>query len=127
MVSMKRAIATAELVLIFPAVLFMTALFVRNLQPQQFEPAHSAQRVVMWYADRVHLGLWVLLILLPLFVLFTGSVTLLGTWRYDAALREATRKTLAAVRAHLSTLLIAVATLASGIILAAVALHVMTD
>jgi len=45
---MKRAIAAAELVLIFPAALFMTALFVRNLQPQQFEPAHTAQRIVSW-------------------------------------------------------------------------------
>ena len=29
----KRAIAATELLLIFPATLFMTALFVRNLQP----------------------------------------------------------------------------------------------
>jgi hypothetical protein len=34
----KRAIAAAELLLVFPAVLFMTALFVRNLQPLQYEP-----------------------------------------------------------------------------------------
>jgi hypothetical protein len=38
--------------LMFPAVLFMGALVVRMLQPLQHEPAHTAQRIVMWYALR---------------------------------------------------------------------------
>jgi hypothetical protein len=42
----KRAIAATELLLIFPAALFMMALFVRNLQPLQYEPARTAQRIV---------------------------------------------------------------------------------
>ena len=73
----KRAIAASELLLIFPAALFMTALFVRNLQPQQYEPAHTAQRIVDWYAVRPRTGLWGLLIALPLAVLLTGGGTLL--------------------------------------------------
>jgi len=45
----------------------------------------------------------------------------------DAALRQAARGTLAAVRANLATLLIAGATPTAGGILAIVALHMMTD
>ena len=61
----KRVIAVTELVLIFPAVLFMTALVLRNLQPLQYEPARSAQQLVMWYAGRMW-TLWFLLLGLPL-------------------------------------------------------------
>jgi hypothetical protein len=123
----KYTIATTELLLIFPAALFMTALFVRNLQPQQFEPAHTAQQIVTWYAARPRIGLWVFLIALPLAVLVTGCGTLLRMWSNDVELRQAARHTLATVRAHLATLLVAGATLASGGVLAIVALHLLTD
>ena len=125
--AIRRTIAATELLLIFPAALFMTALFVRNLQPQQYEPARSAQQIVMWYAARQHLGLWVLLIALPLAVLVIGCITLLRSWNEDAGLRQATRQTLSAIRAHLATLFVAASTLAAGGILAIVALHVLTD
>jgi hypothetical protein len=125
--AMKRAVAATELLLIFPAALFMTALFVRNLQPQQYEPAHTAQRIVMWYAARPHVGLWVLLMALPLTVLVIGLVTVLRTWSSDGELRQATLKVMAAVREHWATLLTAAATLTAGGVLAIVALHVLTD
>ena len=124
---MRRAIATTELLLIFPATLFMTALFVRNLQPQQYEPARSAQRIVMWYAAQRHWGLWVLLILLPLAVLAIGGASLLRDWSADASLRNAVRRTFGAIRAHFATLLVALATITAGGILACVAIHVLTD
>jgi hypothetical protein len=127
MTVIKRAIAATDLLLIFPAALFMTALFVRNLQPLQYEPAHTAQRIVTWYADRPRIGLWVLLIALPLAVLISGCGTLLHIWSHEAELRQAAWQTLAAIRAHLATLLVAGATLTAGGILAIVALHVLTD
>jgi hypothetical protein len=123
----KRAIAAAELLLVFPAALFMTALFVRNLQPLQYEPARTAQRIVDWYAVRPRIGLWGLLIALPLAVLLTGCGTLLRNWSADVQLREAARQTLAVIRTHLATLLVAGATLTAGGILAIVALHMLTD
>jgi hypothetical protein len=123
----KRTVAATELLLIFPAVLFMTALFVREVQPQQFEPAHSAQRIVMWYAGRPYVGLWVLLMALPLAVLVTGCITLLRTWSRDDQLRRAALQTLAEIRAHFATLCVAAATLTAGAVLAIVALHVLTD
>lgn len=123
----KYTLAAAELLLIFPAVLFMTALFVRNLQPQQYEPAHTAQQIVTWYAGQPRLGLWVFLMALPLGVLVTGGVTLLHGWSRDVELRQAARQALALIRAHLATLLVAGATLTAGGILAIVGLHVLTD
>ena len=127
MSTLKRTIAAMELLLILPATLFMAALFVRNLQPQQYEPAHSAQRIVMWYASKPHFGLWILLIALPLAVLFIGSGMLLKSWNDDAGLRQATRQTVAVVRTHLATLIVAGATLTAGGILAIVVVHMLTD
>jgi ABC-type Fe3+ transport system permease subunit len=124
--TIKRTIATAELLLIAPAALFMSALFVRNLQPEQYEPAHSAQRIVMWYAARLW-TLWVLLMALPFAVLVAGCVTLLRGWHHDTELRQAARQTLAAIRAHLPTLCVAAATVAAAGVLAIVALHSLTD
>lgn len=46
----ERLVAAAQLLLIFPAVLFMVSLIARNLSPLQNEPAHTAQQIVMWYA-----------------------------------------------------------------------------
>ncbi len=123
----KRAIAATELLLIFPSALFMTALFVRNLQPLPYEPALTAQRIVTWYAARPRFGLWGLLIALPLAVLATGCGTLLRRWRHEVELQQATRQTLAAISAHLATLLVAGATMTAGGVLAIVALHMLTD
>jgi hypothetical protein len=124
--TIKRTIAATEVVLIFPAVLFMTALFVRELQPLQYEPAHTAQQIVNWYAVRPRVGLWVLLMALPFAVLVTGSATLFHSWK-DVELRQAARQTLAAIRAHLATLFVAAATLIAGGVLVIVAVHALSD
>jgi hypothetical protein len=125
--TIKRAIAATELLLVLPAALFMTALFVRNIQPMEYEPARTAQRIVMWYATRPHLALWGLLIALPLTVLVSGSVTLLRSWRNEPDLREAAWRTIASIRPHVATLLITLATVAAAGFLAVVAVHVITD
>ena len=123
----KRAIAALELLLIFPATLFMTSLFVRNLQPQEYEPARTAERIVSWYAARLHLGLWVLLIALPLAALGLGCATIVRSWGSDSEFRQSVRQTLALIRAHVATLLIAAATLTAGGILGIVVLHMLAD
>ena len=123
----RRVVAAIELVFVFPATLFMTALFVRNLQPGQYEPAHSARRLVDWYSARPRLGLDVFLVAMPFAVLVLGCATLLTRWRSDGKLRLAAIETLAAIRSQLAVLLIAGATVLAGGILAIVALHVITD
>jgi hypothetical protein len=125
--AIKRTIATTELLLVFPAVLFMTALFVRNLQPAPYEPAETARRLVDWFSARPRLGLDVFLIAQPFAALVIGFVTLWRSWRRNAEIRQAAVDMLGTVRAHVATLLIAAATLAAGGILFIVAVHVITD
>jgi hypothetical protein len=123
----QRPLAALELLLVFPSVLFMAALFVRSIQPIRFEPARTAQRIVDWYASSVHVGLWLLLIGMPLSVLIIGSATLMRGWHREPDLRDATLKFLGLIRAHASTLLIAGTTVTASGILAIVALHLMTN
>jgi ABC-type Fe3+ transport system permease subunit len=118
-----RGIAAAELALIAPATIFMTALFVRSFSPLQYEPAHTAQRLVMWYSGRMW-TLWVLLLALPFTVLITGCVTLRHTWNRDV---ESARQSLSVIRTHLTTLVVAAATLAAAGILAIVILHMAAN
>lgn len=125
MKKLGRAVAALEVLLIFPASLFMTALFVRNLQPQQFEPAHTAQRIVTWYAARTHVGLWLFLMAFPLAVLAIGCVSLARSWRSDAALRQSTLESAQAIRRHFDVLIVALAAVSSAAILGIVALHLI--
>jgi hypothetical protein len=122
----KRPVIVAQLLLIFPSILFMGALVVRELQPLQNEPAHTAQQLVMWYAARMW-TLWVLLIALPFAVLVTGCVTLARNWRDDMKLPQAVQQKLAAIRADRAMLFVAVTTLTAGAILAIVALHMAAN
>ena len=122
----KRAVLVAQLLLIFPSVLFMGALAVRELQSLQNQPAHAAQQLVMWYAARMW-TLWVLLISLPMVVLITGCVTLARAWRDDMKLPRAAQQTLAAIRADRALLFVAATTLSAVVILAIVALHMAAN
>jgi hypothetical protein len=126
MKTIKPSIAAVELLLIFPAALFMGSLVVRSLQPLQYEPARTAQRIVDLYSHSVRIGLWLLLIAFPLIVLATGCIALRRAWNSNADLRHAAQQAFAAVRAHLATFFVAAATVAAGIILAIVALHMIT-
>lgn len=127
MKTILRPLAAAELLLVAPAALFMSALVVRSLQPQQYEPARTAQRIVDLYASSTHIGLWLLLIALPLVVLIAGSVVLARAWRNDSALRQAANQAVTALRAHLAAFFIACATASAFVILSIVALHLVTD
>ena len=122
----KRILAATELVLIFPAALFLTAVVARHLQPLQYEPAHTAQQIVMWYTVR-YWTLWALLIGLPFAALLIGCVALLRNSNGGAEERQAAGQPSAAVRTHLSTRMIAAATLAAGLILGVVILHMLAN
>jgi len=125
--TIRRSIATLELLLVCPASLFMLALFLRAIQPPQYQPAQTARLVVDWFAARPHVGLDLCLIALPFIALIIGCLAVLRAWRTDAQLRESALQTLAAIRANFSALLIAAATLVAGGILSIVALHIVTD
>lgn len=119
----KRLVATLELVLIAPALVFFAAIFFRNFFPTD---NNGAQQLVGWYAGR-HWTLWTLLVALPLAVLILGSVSVLNSWKSDASLRDDTIRAAAAVRAHLPVFVIGSATAAACILLAFVALHMILN
>ena len=127
MKTINRTVAITELILVFPAALFMSALFALDLQPTQYEPARTALRLVEWFSARPFLGLDVFLIALPLAAFFLGCAALARAWQWDAELRQAALEMLARARAYWAALLIAGATLTAGGILAIVALHLITD
>ncbi len=123
----RYSIAITELLLLSPAFLFMAALVVRGFQLTGYEPAHTAQRIITWYAVRPFVGLWVLLIALPLTVLVTGFATLLRQWNNEIELRRVASHVFAAVRYNFAVLLVAGATLGAGGVLTIVALHMLSD
>lgn len=123
----KRFIATLELLLIFPAALFMAALFMRNVQPPPYEPAQTAGHIVDWFAARPHLGLDVLLIGMPFAALLIGCATALRAWRNDERVRQAALEMVLIIRAHVAALIIVGTTLLAAGILSIVALHMITD
>lgn len=119
----KFAIAIIKLILVFPAASFMTALFLRDVQP-----AAQTGRLVDWFAALpVQLGLYLLLVALPLAALIIGCASLLRSWRGDAEYRKAVLETITTVRAHLASLLTAGVTVTSGVILVLVAMHMITE
>jgi hypothetical protein len=124
--TLKRVIAATELLLIFPACTFMTALVVRNLPQLQNESAQTAQRIVKWYAIR-QWTLWVLLIALPLAVLVIGCAELLRSGNDAVELRQAARHPLVAIRTHMATLIIAAVTLAAGVFLTVAIVHMLIN
>jgi hypothetical protein len=118
-----RIIAFWQLVLILPAALFMAALVLRNVAPLQYEPAHTAQQIVMWYAGRLW-TLWVLLFTLPCIVLVSGCVAL-RTRNRDTEQHSAPWS-IASTRTHWLVRFSYVTTVASAGILAIVVFHVLT-
>jgi hypothetical protein len=74
--------------LVLPAVTFLTAAMVRSMQPVQYQPAHAAQAVFDAFATLPASAVWLLLGLAPLFAL---GLALLAAWRRlrdDPAVRD---------------------------------------
>jgi hypothetical protein len=118
-----HTIAILQLLLIFPAALFMASLVVRNLGPMNYEPAHTAQQIVMWYAGRMW-TLRMLLFALPCVVLISGWAAL-RTW-YRDTVQLGTHRSLPSSLPHWPVRLVSVTTVASAGILAIVGFHVLT-
>ena len=124
--STMRLVATTQLLLILPAVLFMGSLIARNVSPLLNEPAHTAQQVVMWYAGRMW-TLWVFLVTFPLSVLVTGGIAFARNWSEHARLPQAAKPMLAAIHVNRGMLIVAVLTVTAGAILTIVVLHMLAN
>ena len=111
-----RVIAALELVLIFPAALFLIAVVARHIE--LIGP--PARQIALWYAYRFW-TLWVFMITLPLAALLVGCVTLL--MNDGSGERQTIGQRLAAIRKSFPKLIIALSTLAAAVILVIVAVH----
>jgi hypothetical protein len=120
--TIKPAVAAFELLLVLPAALFMTALFLREVQPLA-----QTGRLVDWFSHHVILGLYVFLIAMPLAALVVGCVIVLLCWRSDMEFRRDTLAIFATARAQWAPLVVAAATLMAAGVLAIVALHLITE
>jgi hypothetical protein len=120
----RCSLATAQTLMMLPAFLFLGAVVVQSIQPLQYEPAHTAHRLVMWYAGRMW-TLWVLLIAVPLVVLVIGFITLLRTCGVEQS--AALDHTLAAIRANRAMQLIAAITVTAGAVLVIVIMHMLAN
>ncbi len=116
--TIRRATPVVQLLLILPAAFFMVSLIVRGRVPAQYEPAHTAQQVVLWYSGRIW-TLWILLALLPLAVFSIGCMALVSQWAGGTARSQ--------ILTNGTTVFITVLTLASAVILLIVGVHVLMN
>ncbi len=119
-------IAALALALLCPAVLFLTALFLRQVAPPESEPVRRAERIVTWYAAHPQLSLWVLLFLLPLSSFILGTAALLRTWGENPRLQDVTWRALAAIPAHWPAMSIGGATLLAAALVVAITAHLFS-
>ena|SRR5689334_9488799 len=119
----KHRVALLEVLLIFPAVIFMASLVMRQMPGSGLGVA--AQRTVMWYAERPW-TLWLLLVTLPLVVLVVGSATLLQGWDAERA-PTAVRRPLTVISTNGTNIVIATLTAMAVVILVIVGLHMLAN
>ena len=112
--------------LIFPAILFLTAVLVGAGAPPQYDLARVAHGIVGWYAARMW-TLWLLLLILPLAVVTAGCVTLLDSWNRSGALPIGRGRSAAPSAAPVATVFVAGTTLTSVGVLAVVVLHMLAN
>lgn len=118
-------IAASALTLVGPAVLFVAALFLRQVPPPHSQPARTADRIVRWYAAHPQFALWVLLLLLPFAAFLLGTGALLRTWGENPQLRQYVWRALAEIPEHWPAFSIGGATLLSLAVLVMITAHLM--
>ena len=117
-----RFIAAVELILIFPASLFLIAVVARHFEPL----GNPARQIALWYAYRFW-TLWVFMLTMPLAALLIGCVTLLRNQSGGIEERQTIKQRFMAIRKSVPKLVIAVSTLAAGTILVIVAVHMAAN
>lgn len=120
-------VAVCALALVGPAVLFVTALFVRQVPPPESQPARTADRIVRWYAAHPQFALWVLLLLLPFSALIIGTAALLRTWGNNPQLQYYTWRALEEIPEHWPAMSIGGLTLLSMGVLVMITAHIMRE
>lgn len=120
-------IAAWALALICPALVFVTALALRQVQELESAPARTAERIVAWFGAHPQFGLWVVLLLFPLSAFILGSAALLRTWGENPQLRDYAWRALWAIPAHWPAVVIGGATLLSAGVLTMITAHLTRE
>jgi hypothetical protein len=118
-------VAGWTLVLVSPAILFLAALFVRQVTPPASPLTRTSERIVKWYASHPQLALWGLLFFLPLSAFVLGLVALLRTWEGNPQLRYWVSRTLEELPKHWPAMSIGGATLVSMGLLVMITAQIM--
>jgi hypothetical protein len=118
-------VAAAIFALVVPAILFVTALFVRQVLPPGAPPARTADRIVRWYAAHPQLALWGLLFFLPLSSFVLGLAALLRTWGENPQFEYWAWRALQAIPRHWPAMSIGAATLVAMAVLVMITAHIM--
>jgi hypothetical protein len=116
MVTKTTRVAVLQSLMLFPAVLFLSSVLVATGGPKQYDLAHFARQIVMWYSTRGW-TLPVLLLGLPFAVLLAGCTTLFARPDHDTP----------AVRPPLATILVSWATLTAAAVMGIVVLHMLAN
>jgi hypothetical protein len=122
--TMKRAVAVLEALLLAPAALFFAALVIRELA--NLDAASAARQIVTWYSGRMW-TLWGLLIGLPLAVLAIGAFTLAQSRTAETRFKASVARSVPRMQADVATVCVAMTTMAAAGILAIVILHVLAN
>ncbi|HXT68141.1 MAG TPA: hypothetical protein VN700_00180 [Vicinamibacterales bacterium] len=125
MILTNDVIAACALTMVGPAVLFVAALFIRQVPAPESAPARTADRIVRWYAAHPQLALWVLLMLLPLSAFTVGTAALLRTWGNNPKLQYYTWRALTEIPEHWPALSIGGATILAAGVLAMITSHLV--
>jgi hypothetical protein len=120
-------IAAWALALLCPALVFLAALYLRQLPRLESEPARTADRIVTWFAAHPQFGLWGVLVLFPLSAFILGSGALVRTWGDNPQLREYAWRALWAIPAHWPAVSIGGATLLSAAVLLMITGHLARE
>ena len=118
-------IAAWSFALVGPAVLFVVALFLRQVPPPGKEPARTSDRIVKWYAAHPQFALWVLMLLLPLTAFVLGLATLLRTWGDNPKLQFWTMRAFQETTKHWPAMTVGAATLVSMALLVMITAHLI--
>jgi hypothetical protein len=122
------ALAAAGSLLVLPATVLLGAALLRQLQPQQYEPARTISMFFAWVTPHIsRAGAALLFVGSPGIAVVAGGLTLRSLWRGNETLRQDTSAALGTLRRHLSVAILASTTLLACAILAAVFVHILTD
>lgn len=126
--SRLSVLAVGEWVMVLPATVFLAAAALRELQPRQYEPAHTSWLIFEWAMQHIsRLGAGILFVGLPAVALMIGCGLLAQKWHRDQSFRQDVIAAFSALRRHISIAFVTVATaLAAAIFLFSV-VHILTD